>query len=140
MSVTDAQTPILVLVDGSSYLYRAFHALPNLTNSAGQPTGAIHGVIAMLRKLQAELPSSLFAVVFDPRGPTTRDGWFAGYKAHRPSMPEELSSQVPLLFEVIDALGLPRIMMTGIEADDVIGTLARLAERSGHEVVISTGD
>ncbi len=137
---TAQSSPTIVLVDGSSYLYRAFHALPGLTTSSGQPTGAIHGVIAMLQKLQTELPCELFAVVFDPRGPTTRDEWFPDYKAHRPSMPDELSSQVPLLFEVIDALGIPRIMCAGIEADDVIGTLAELAAHAGYQVVISTGD
>ncbi len=138
--VTEHNSRTIVLVDGSSYLYRAFHALPGLVTSTGQPTGAIHGVIAMLQKLQTELPCELFAVVFDPRGPTTRDEWFPAYKAQRPSMPDELSSQVPLLFEVIDALGMPRIMCAGVEADDVIGTLAELAARAGYQVVISTGD
>lgn len=138
--MTEIKNQTTVLVDGSSYLYRAFHALPDLATSAGQPTGAIHGVIAMLRKLQTELHCELFAVVFDPRGPTARDGWFPAYKANRPSMPNELASQVPLLFEIIDALGIPRIVRDGIEADDVIGTLAGLAARAGYQVIISSGD
>lgn len=139
--LSDANTPgKLVLVDGSSYLYRAFHALPGLTTSSGQHTGAIHGVIAMLKKLQTEMQPDYFAVVFDPRGPTTRDGWFPEYKAHRPPMPGELSSQVPLLFEVIAALGIPSFVIDGVEADDVIGTLARRGAAAGHAVVISTGD
>ncbi|MBI5617170.1 MAG: DNA polymerase I [Gammaproteobacteria bacterium] len=130
----------LVLVDGSSYLYRAFHALPSLTNSKGQATGAIHGVAAMLRRLHAQYTPAYFAVVFDPRGRTTRDAWYADYKAHRPSMPDDLATQVPPLFELIDAMGYPRIVVDGVEADDVIGTLARRAAAQGLAVVISTGD
>lgn len=132
--------PRLVLVDGSSYLYRAFHALPGLSNSKGQPTGAIHGVVAMLKKLQGEYPAEAFAVVFDPRGKTHRDAWYPDYKANRPSMPDDLASQVEPLFEIIDALGMPRLVQDGTEADDVIGTLARRAARDGWDVVISTGD
>jgi len=132
--------PRLVLVDGSSYLYRAFHALPGLSNSKGQPTGAIHGVVAMLKKLQGEYPAEAFAVVFDPRGKTHRDAWYPDYKANRPSMPDDLASQVAPLFEIIDALGMPRLVQEGTEADDVIGTLARRAARDGWDVVISTGD
>ncbi len=132
--------PRLVLVDGSSYLYRAFHALPGLANSKGQPTGAIHGVVGMLKKLQNDYPSQAFAVIFDPRGKTHRDDWYAEYKANRPSMPEDLASQVPPLFEIIDALGMPRLVQDGTEADDVIGTLARRAANAGWDVVISTGD
>ncbi len=139
--MSEAKSPgKLVLVDGSSYLYRAFHALPGLTTSGGQHTGAIHGVIAMLKKLQTEMQPDYFAVIFDPRGPTTRDAWFPQYKAQRPPMPGELSSQVPLLFEVIAALGIPSFVIDGVEADDVIGTLARRGAAAGHEVVISTGD
>ena len=130
----------MVLVDGSSYLYRAFHALPGLATSTGQPTGAIHGVISMLQKLQTEAQPELFAVVFDPRGPTTRDSWFPDYKAHRPSMPDDLGAQVAPLNSLIDALGIPRVVFDGIEADDVIGTLARSAAKSGYKVIISTGD
>jgi DNA polymerase-1 len=133
-------SPTLVLVDGSSYLYRAFHALPALVTSQGQHTGAIHGVLNMLRKLQTELAPTRFGVVFDPRGPTTRDGWYDQYKAHRPSMPEELASQVKPLFEIIDAQGIPRFIVDGIEADDVIGTLARQGADAGYRVIISTGD
>ncbi|MGD9600486.1 MAG: DNA polymerase I [Gammaproteobacteria bacterium] len=136
----DRENHLLVLVDGSSYLYRAFHALPGLRTTSGQWTGAIHGVVAMLKKLQSEMNAARFAVIFDPRGPTTRDAWYPEYKANRPPMPEELAAQVPLLFEVIDALGLPRIAIDGVEADDVIGTLARQGERQGYDVVISTGD
>ena len=132
--------PRLVLVDGSSYLYRAFHALPGLSNANGQPTGAIHGVIAMLARLRADYPAELFAVVFDPRGPTHRDAWYPEYKATRASMPEELASQVPYLFDIIDALGYPRLVEQGVEADDVIGTLARQAAKAGCSVVVSTGD
>ena len=130
----------LVLVDGSSYLYRAFHALPGLSNASGQPTGAIHGVISMLARLRADYPAEFFAVVFDPRGPTHRDAWFPEYKATRASMPDELASQVPYLFDIIDGLGYPRLVEAGAEADDVIGTLARQAARAGWQVVISTGD
>ena len=131
---------MLVLVDGSSYLYRAFHALPALVTSDGQHTGAIHGVLNMLRRLQTELSPARLGVIFDPRGPTTRDGWYDQYKAHRPSMPEELSSQVGPLYELIDAQGIPRFSVDGIEADDVIGTLARRGADAGYRVVISTGD
>ena len=138
MHVPDQST--LVLIDGSSYLYRAFHALPDLATADGTPTGAIHGVVAMIKKLYAETQAKFFAVVFDPRGATLRDEWYPDYKAHRPSMPDELSVQVPLLFDVIDALGFPRVVINGIEADDVIGTLARQAEQAGYDVLISTGD
>ncbi len=123
--------PRLVLVDGSSYLYRAFHALPGLSNSKGQPTGAIHGVVAMLKKLQNDYPAQAFAVVFDPRGKTHRDDWYAEYKSNRPPMPDELASQIAPLYEIVDALGMPRLVQDGTEADDVIGTLARRAARDG---------
>ncbi|MSQ69338.1 MAG: DNA polymerase I [Gammaproteobacteria bacterium] len=132
--------PLLVLVDGSSYLYRAFHAMPGLANASGQPTGAIHGVISMLNKLLEDYPCEHFAVVFDPRGKTHRDEWYPQYKATRESMPADLASQVPALFRLIDALGWPRLVLPGAEADDVIGTLARAAVRQGARVVISTGD
>ena len=130
----------LVLVDGSSFLYRAFHAMPGLTNASGQPTGAIHGILAMLDRLRRDYPSEFFAVVFDPRGPTHRDEWFPDYKATRASMPEELVSQVPLINEIIDAMGMPRLELKGVEADDVIGTLARRAANQGVDVIICTGD
>ena len=130
----------LVLVDGSSFLYRAFHAMPGLTNASGQATGAIHGILSMLARLRVDYPSDYFAVVFDPRGKTQRDEWFADYKATRPSMPEELASQVPLINQIIDAQGLPRLVMDGVEADDVIGTLARRGASAGCDVIICTSD
>jgi len=132
--------PRLVLVDGSSYLYRAFHALPGLTNSKGQPTGAIHGVVAMLKKLQNDYPAQSFAVIFDPRGKTHRDAWYPAYKSNRPPMPDDLAAQIEPLYDIIDALGMPRLVQEGTEADDVIGTLARRAAHAGWDVVISTGD
>ncbi len=134
------ETPALVLVDGSSYLYRAFHALPPLTNSKGEPTGAVLGVLNMLAKLQKELEPSLVAVVFDAPGKTFRDELFAEYKAHRPPMPDDLRAQVGPLIEAVEALGLPLLRVEGVEADDVIGTLAQRAARDGMRVVISTGD
>ena len=130
----------LVLVDGSSYLYRAFHALPALTNSKHHPTGAMHGVIAMLRKLHQTYAPDYFATVFDPRGPTLRDAWYPAYKANRPSMPDELAQQVAPLHAMIRALGFPLLQIDGVEADDVIGTLAEQASAQGLRVVISTGD
>jgi DNA polymerase I len=132
--------PLLVLVDGSSYLYRAFHALPELTNSHGQPTGAMHGVLAMLKRLRAEHQTDLFAVVFDPRGPTLRDAWYPAYKANRPSMPDELARQIEPLHELIKAQGIPLVQVAGVEADDVIGTLCTQATAAGMRVLISTGD
>ena len=132
--------PLLVLVDGSSYLFRAYHALPDLRNSANHPTGAIHGVIAMLKRLRNAYESDFFVVVFDPRGPTLRDEWYPEYKANRPSMPEDLAVQIEPLHEMIKALGYPLVQVSGVEADDVIGTLARKAEEAGIDVVISTGD
>ena len=131
---------LLVLVDGSSYLYRAFHALPALTNSKGQPTGAMHGVISMLRRLRQDFPTEHFAVVFDPRGSTLRNEWYADYKANRPSMPEELAAQIEPLYDIIRALGYPLLQVAGVEADDVLGTLAQQAANQGMKVVISTGD
>ena len=130
----------LVLVDGSSYLYRAFHALPMLTTSDGSNTGAVRGVISMLRKLVTEYPDSPVAVVFDAKGKTFRDELFAEYKAHRPPMPEELVEQIEPIHAVVRAMGLPLICESGVEADDVIGTLARRASEQGRDVVISTGD
>ena len=135
-----ARTPDLVLVDGSSYLYRAFHALPPLSTSRGEPTGAIHGVLSMLAKLAREYPEAEFAVVFDAPGRTFRDDLFAEYKSHRPPMPDELRAQVEPLLALVRAQGLPLLRITGVEADDVIGTLARRAADAGREVLISTGD
>ncbi|MFN7098038.1 MAG: 5'-3' exonuclease H3TH domain-containing protein, partial [Gammaproteobacteria bacterium] len=130
----------LVLVDGSSYLYRAFHALPPLVNSKGQPTGAIYGVTNMLRKLRKDYPTPHMAVVFDPKGKTFRDDLYPEYKANRPVMPDDLRCQIQPLFDVIVAMGLPLIIVDGVEADDVIGTLAVNAAQHGWDVVVSTGD
>jgi len=136
--------PTLILVDGSSYLYRAFHAMPDLRNKAGEPTGAIYGVINMLRRLVADYKAAdgeaLRAVVFDAKGKTFRDDWYPAYKAHRPPMPEDLVGQIEPLHQCIRALGWPLLMIDGVEADDVIGTLARAAAAAGVECVISTGD
>ena len=132
--------PPIVLVDGSSYLYRAYHALPPLTNSRGLPTGAIKGVISMLRSLQRSYPDSLVAVVFDAKGKTFRDEIYPDYKAHRPPMPDDLRPQVEPIHQIIRAMGLPLLVVEGVEADDVIGTLAAEATASGTPVVISTGD
>ena len=132
--------PTLLLVDGSSYLYRAFHALPDLRNAAGEPTGAIRGVLSMLRVLEADYKSDFRAVVFDARGKTFRDDWYPEYKAHRPSMPEDLAAQVEPLHECIRAAGWPLLMIAGVEADDVIGTLSKQAAAAGIDCVISTGD
>ncbi|APE30580.1 DNA polymerase I [Halomonas aestuarii] len=134
-----ADTPI-VLVDGSSYLYRAFHALPPLTTSEGQPTGAIKGVLNMLKRLIKDYPDSPMAVVFDAPGKTFRDELFEEYKSHRPPMPDDLRSQVQPLHDCVRALGLPLLCIQGVEADDVIGTLARQATEAGRDAVISTGD
>ncbi len=133
-------TTPLVLVDGSSYLYRAFHALPPLTTSKGQPTGAVKGVLNMLKSLRKQYPKSPFAVVFDAKGPTFRDEMFEQYKSHRPPMPDDLRAQIEPLHAAVRALGLPLLCVDGVEADDVIGTLARQSADAGREVVISTGD
>jgi DNA polymerase-1 len=130
----------LLLVDGSSYLYRAFHALPDLRSPAGAPTGAIYGVLNMLRRLLADYQAEYVGCVFDARGPTFRDHIYPEYKAHRPPMPDELGQQIAPLMEAIHALGLPLLQIEGVEADDVIGTLARQAEGAGIFTVVSTGD
>jgi DNA polymerase-1 len=130
----------LVLVDGSSYLYRAFHALPPLTNSRGEPTGAVYGVANMLRRLLADYAPERIAVVFDARGRTFRDDMFEHYKANRPPMPDDLAAQIEPLHRLVAALGFPILQVPGVEADDVIGTLARQAAARGLPVVISTGD
>ena len=132
--------PKLVLVDGSSYLYRAFHALPDLRTSRGDPTGAIRGVISMLRRLVEDGKPDYFAVVFDAPGKTFRDDWYPEYKANRAPMPDDLVRQIAPLHELIRAHGWPLIMVEGVEADDVIGTLARLAEAQQIDSVVSTGD
>ncbi|MDQ2076226.1 DNA polymerase I [Marinimicrobium sp. ABcell2] len=134
------QVAPLVLVDGSSYLYRAYHALPPLNNAKGQPTGAVKGVISMLRRLIKDYPESPLAVVFDAKGKTFRDELFAEYKAQRPAMPDDLRPQVEPIKAIVRAMGLPLLVVDGVEADDVIGTLARQATEAGRDMVISTGD
>ena len=130
----------LVLVDGSSYLYRAYHALPKLTSSRGEPTGAIHGVLSMILKLAKEQETDHFAVVFDAPGKTFRDEMFDEYKANRPPMPDDLRLQIDPLLEAVPAMGLPMLRIEGVEADDVIGTLCRQAAADGMQVLVSTGD
>lgn len=138
--MSEQQPTPVVLVDGSSYLYRAYHALPPLTNSRGEPTGAVYGVTNMLRRLLKDYPDAHVAVVFDAKGKTFRDEMFEDYKAHRPPMPDDLVAQIEPLHEVVRALGFPLLEVPGVEADDVIGTLAREAAKAGHPVIISTGD
>lgn len=130
----------LILVDGSSYLYRAYHAFPPLTNSAGEPTGAMYGVLNMLRSLLLQYKPSHVAVVFDAKGKTFRDELFEEYKSHRPPMPDDLRAQIEPLHKMVKAMGLPLLAIPGVEADDVIGTLALEAEKAGRAVLISTGD
>lgn len=136
--------PTLILVDGSSYLYRAFHAMPDLRNQAGEPTGAVYGVLNMLRRLPLDYKAAdgvdYRAVVFDAKGKTFRDDWYPEYKAHRPPMPDDLVRQIEPLHDCIRALGWPLLMEDGVEADDVIGTLSRAAAAAGIDCVISTGD
>lgn len=134
-----AENP-LILVDGSSYLYRAYHAFPPLTNSAGEPTGAMYGVLNMLKSLLMQYQPSHVAVVFDAKGKTFRDELFEHYKSHRPPMPDDLRAQIEPLHAMVKAMGLPLLAVTGVEADDVIGTLALEAEKQGRAVLISTGD
>lgn len=133
-------TPPLILVDGSSYLYRAFHALPPLVTSDGQPTGAIRGVISMLRKMMTEYQPTHMAVVFDAKGKTFRDDLYAEYKANRPPMPDDLRAQIEPLHQLVKDMGLPIIVEPGVEADDVIGTLCHQATEAGLDVLVSTGD
>src|SRR5688500_1479202 len=135
-----AERPDLVLADGSSYLYRAFHALQPFSNSRGEPTGAVFGVLNMLNKFLKDYDPERIAVVFDASGKTFRDELFAEYKAHRPPMPDDLRSQIQPLFEAVKGLGLPILRESGVEADDVIGTLACTAAKQNLSVLISTGD
>ncbi|SNC58406.1 DNA polymerase I [Sodalis endosymbiont of Henestaris halophilus] len=130
----------LILVDGSSYLYRAYYVLPLLTNSAGEPTGAMYGVLNMLKSLLIKYQPSHVAVIFDTKGKTFRDELFEHYKSRRPPMPDDLCNQIKPLYNMIKAMGLPLLAINGVEADDVIGTLAQSAERNGRDVLISTGD
>ena len=131
---------IVLLVDGSSYLYRAYHALPDLRAPDGAPTGAVHGFIAMMKWLRERYPAEHAVCVFDARGPTFRDEWYPQYKANRAPMPEPLAQQIEPIHEVVRLLGWPVLEVPGIEADDAIGTLARVAAVSGHRVIVSTGD
>src|SRR6478735_891458 len=130
----------LVLVDGSSYLYRAFHALPDLRTSKGEPTGALRGVLSMLRRMAEDGKPDYFAVVFDAPGKTFRDDWYPQYKANRPPMPDDLVAQIEPLHQMVRANGWPLLMIDGVEADDVIGTLAKQAKAAGVDTVISTSD
>jgi len=132
--------PILLLVDGSSFLYRAYHAMPDLRGPEGQPTGAVHGLVAMMKKLREDIGAEHAACVFDAKGPTFRDEWYPEYKAQRAPMPDALREQITPIHEVVKLLGWPVLEVPGIEADDAIGTLARLGAESGHRVVIATGD
>ena len=137
--ITNPDSPF-ILVDGSSYLFRAFHAMPPLTNSKGQATGAIYGVINMLGKLLEQYQPEKMAVVFDAKGKTFRNDMYSEYKAHRPPMPDELRTQIEPLYTIVKALGLPILVIDGVEADDVIGTLAHQATQAKHDALISTGD
>jgi DNA polymerase-1 len=139
MTATVPTNPF-ILVDGSSYLFRAFYAPPHLTNSAGEPTGAIYGVVNMLRSLISKYQPTHMAVVFDAKGPTFRNDMYAPYKANRPPMPDDLRGQIEPLHKIVQALGLPLLCIDGVEADDVIGTLAKQAAESGRFTLISTGD
>ena len=132
--------PTLLLVDGSSYLYRAFHAMPDLRNKAGEPTGAVYGVLNMLRRLDSDFKADYRACVFDAKGKTFRDDWYPEYKAHRPAMPDDLVRQIEPLHKCIRALGWPLLLIDGVEADDVIGTLTHEASGQRIECVVSTGD
>ncbi|MES9968258.1 MAG: DNA polymerase I, partial [Sedimenticola sp.] len=134
-----AETPF-ILVDGSSYLFRAYHALPPLTNSRGEATGAVVGVVNMLRKLIDEYGPEHMAVVFDAPGGSFRNEMYDQYKANRPPMPDDLREQIEPLHDIVRAMGLPLLMVTGVEADDVIGTLATQASEKGMHTLISTGD
>ncbi|AZT82686.1 DNA polymerase I [Marinobacter sp. NP-4(2019)] len=138
--MTQQQTPPVVLVDGSSYLFRAYHALPPLATSKNQPTGAIKGVISMLRRLEQDFPGSKMVVVFDAKGKTFRHDMYEDYKANRPPMPDDLATQIEPIHQIVKAMGLPLLIVPEVEADDVIGTLAHEATSKGIDVVISTGD
>ncbi|SNC77022.1 DNA polymerase I [Marinobacter sp. es.048] len=138
--MTSKNTPPVVLVDGSSYLFRAYHALPPLTTSKNHPTGAIKGVISMIRRLEQDFPGSKMVVIFDAKGKTFRHDLYEEYKANRPPMPDDLACQIEPIHEIVKAMGLPLLTVTGVEADDVIGTLANEATSKGIDVVVSTGD
>ena len=138
--MTEKKTPPVVLVDGSSYLFRAYHALPPLTTSKDHPTGAIKGVVSMLRRLEQDFPGSKMVVVFDAKGKTFRHDMYEEYKANRPPMPDDLAVQIEPIHNIVKAMGLPLLIVPGVEADDVIGTLADEATSKGIDVVVSTGD
>ena len=140
MRAMNSESNVLLLVDGSSYLYRAYHALPDLRGPEGVPTGAIHGMVAMLRRALLDVKPQHAVCVFDAKGKTFRDDLYADYKATRSAMPEPLAQQIEAIHEVVRLLGWPVLSVPGIEADDAIGTLARVAAEAGHRVVISTGD
>lgn len=133
-------TAPLILIDGSSYLYRAFHALPALSNSAGQATGAVRGVVSMLKRLVKDYPDSVHVMVFDAKGKTFRDDIYPEYKANRPPMPDDLREQVQPIFDIVNAMGMPLLVIDNVEADDVIGTLARQGQKANMPVIVSTGD
>lgn len=137
--MSDNTAPV-ILVDASSYLFRAYHAMPPLTNSKGNPTGAIYGVINMMKKLMDEYQPQYMAMIFDPKGKTFRNDMYAEYKAHRPPMPDDLREQIAPLHELIKAMAVPLVIEPNVEADDVIGTLSKVAAKAGHQVLISTGD
>ena len=130
----------ILLIDGSNFLFRAYHALPPLTTTDGRPTGAIRGFLAMLKTLRKEVPTEYVACVFDAKGKTFRNDIYEEYKANRPPMPEDLRVQIQTLFEIIHASGIPLLQVPGIEADDAIGTIAQEASNQGFKVVIATGD
>ncbi|MHA7201917.1 5'-3' exonuclease, partial [Burkholderia pseudomallei] len=130
----------LLLVDGSSYLYRAYHAMPDLRGPGGEPTGALYGIVNMLRRMRKDVSAEYSACVFDAKGKTFRDDLYADYKAHRPPMPPDLALQIEPIHTAVRALGWPLLMIEGVEADDVIGTLAKQAEQHGMNVIVSTGD
>ena len=130
----------LLLVDGSSYLYRAFHALPDLRGPGNVPTGALRGVVSMLKLLREQHPAALGACVFDAKGPTFRDEWYSEYKANRASMPVDLALQIEPIHEAVKMMGWPVLTVPGIEADDTIGTLCKVATAAGFKVIVSTGD
>ena len=127
----------LLLVDGSSYLYRAFHGMPDLRNAAGEPTGAVYGMVNMMRRARAEIQADHLACVFDAKGKTFRDEMYPEYKANRSAMPEDLVAQIEPIHELVKALGWPVLMVSGVEADDVIGTLSRQATEAGWDTIIS---
>jgi DNA polymerase I len=137
---TELEGKTLLLVDGSSYLYRAYHAMPDLRSPDGGPTGALYGIINMLRRMRKEVTAEYSACVFDAKGKTFRDDWYPDYKANRPSMPEDLARQIEPIHVAVRALGWPLLMIDGVEADDVIGTLSVAAEKRGMKVIVSTGD